>query len=243
MTLDTDAAADADEPTESATIAARLASIRERVAAACERVGRPASDVTIVGVTKTKPASTVRAALAAGLEDVGENYVQEFVAKHAAVAMPVRWHFIGHVQRNKVRDIVPLATMIHSVDSERLARAIDAEAERLGRQISVLVQVNTSGEASKFGAAPDAVRSLAATVASLRNLRLDGLMTIAAFLDDPEALRPMFARLRMLRDELTHELGTALPHLSMGMTGDFETAIEEGATIIRIGAALFGPRG
>lgn len=239
MTLD---AAPRAAASEVATIAANLARIRERIAQACDRAGRDPAGVNILAVTKTKPVSTVLAAAEAGLGDVGENYPQELIGKYEQLGDAVRWHMIGHMQRNKARAIVPIAAMIHSLDSARLADEIDRQAKAIGRRIPVLVQANTSGEASKHGAAPEETLALVRYASSLPNLDVQGLMTIAAFLDDAEALRPMFRLLRTLRDEAEQTLAVRLPHLSMGMTGDFETAIEEGATYVRIGTALFGPR-
>lgn len=232
-----------DEPiADVGAIAANYRAVLARVAATCERAGRDAASVRVIGVTKLKPAALVRNAAAAGIADFGENYVQEMVAKHAKAAVAGRWHFIGHLQRNKVRQIVPIAAMIHSVDSVRLAAEINREAERLGRRIPVLLQVNTSGEASKSGAAPADAVALAREVVRMPHLDVGGMMTVAAPLDDPEEVRPMFRMLRTLRDRAADATGHPMDALSMGMTGDFETAIEEGATFIRIGTALFGSR-
>lgn len=224
------------------TIAANYRGVLARVAAACGRAGRDAASVTVIGVTKLKPAALVRNAAAAGIADFGENYVQEMVAKQAEAAVAGRWHFIGHLQRNKVRLIVPIAAMIHSVDSVRLAAEIDRTAERLGIRIPVLLQVNTSGEASKRGTAPDDAVPLAREAVRMPHLDVRGMMTVAAPLDDPEEVRPMFRMLRALRDRAADATGHPMGELSMGMTGDFEAAVEEGATLIRIGTALFGSR-
>ncbi len=227
---------------ETAGIAARYRQIRERADAACRRAGRAPDEVTILGVTKTKPAATVRAAAGAGITDIGENYVQELLGKQRELGDIVRWHYIGHLQRNKVREIVPFVTMIHGVDSERLGTEIGRQAEKLSRRIPVLIQVNTSGEESKFGIPPEEAGPLARRLAELPGLELSGLMTIPAIFDDPEGVRPMFRLLSELRGRIRRETGLPLPHLSMGMTGDFEVAIEEGATLVRIGTALFGGR-
>lgn len=233
-------------PAEHAThvkeIATRLAVVRSRVEGACRRAARDPREVTILGVTKTKPAETVLAAFDAGIEEVGENYVQELLEKHPVVDRPVRWHFIGHLQRNKVRQISRFVHLIHGVDSVRLASEIDRQGAAAGRRIPVLLQVNTSGEESKYGIDPAAAVELGAAIERLPNVELCGMMTLAAFLDDPEGTRPMFRLLRSLRDDLAARLGRPLPVLSMGMTLDFEVAIEEGATIVRIGTALFGER-
>lgn len=223
-------------------IAARYRLILDRVESACARAGRPADEVRVIGVTKTKPAEVLRAAHAAGITDIGENYVQELVQKHAMLGEIVRWHFIGHLQRNKVGEIIPFIGMIHGVDSERLATEISRRAQTIGRRIPVLAQVNTSGEESKHGIAPDQLSQLVSHMAELPGIELQGLMTIPAIFDDPEGVRPMFRLLRELRDHTRTTTGLPLPHLSMGMTGDFEAAIEEGATMVRIGTALFGGR-
>jgi pyridoxal phosphate enzyme (YggS family) len=223
-------------------IASRLASLRSRIDAACARAGRSPAEVTLVGVTKRHPASVVDEAFAAGIVDVGENYMQELVEKHDVVASPVRWHFIGHLQRNKVRQIARFVHMIHGVDSERLGREIGRQALACGRTIPVLLQVNTSGEISKYGVDPPEAIELGRALATIDGIELVGLMTLAAFLDDAEGTRPMFRMLRSLRDELREATGRQLEHLSMGMTGDFEVAVEEGATFVRIGTALFGER-
>jgi pyridoxal phosphate enzyme (YggS family) len=227
---------------DASRIAANYRSIRARADAAAVRAGRDPGDVTVIGVTKTKPAAMIRHAAQAGILDVGENYVQEITAKHEEIGDLVRWHFIGHLQRNKVRFIAPFAMMIHSVDSESLGVEIDRQAKAHQRRIPVLLEVNTSGEESKFGVPPEAAPDLARGLAALPNIELRGLMTIVAFLDDAEMVRPMFRLLRELRDACANTLGIELPTLSMGMTHDFEVAIEEGATLVRIGTAIFGER-
>lgn len=226
-------------------ISANIDRVRAGIAAACARSGRRPEEVTLIAVTKTFPAERVREAIRAGIVDIGENYVQELLPKHDALAAePVRWHFIGHLQSNKVKYIAPWVTMVHAVDNRPLAGELDRRAAQAGRAMDVLIEVNTTGEGTKFGLAPDAVVPFVRTLADLPHLRVCGLMTIGPFLPDPEASRPMFRRLRELRDELR-----AIPqqnldpvHLSMGMTGDYGVAIEEGATFIRIGTALFGSR-
>lgn len=226
-------------------IADNLRRVRERIAAAAERVGRDPSEVTLVVVTKTRGLDEVRSAVDAGATDLGENYVQELEAKAEALAdMDVRWHAIGHLQTNKVRKLAGFVHLVHSVDSLRLAEEIDRRAAAAGRQVPVLVQVNVSGEESKFGLAPAQVLPLAREVGGLSAARLAGLMTMPPYSDDPEASRPHFVRLRELRDRLV-EAGIPaerLRELSMGMTGDFEVAVEEGATLVRVGTAIFGPR-
>lgn len=196
--------------------------------------------MTLVAVTKTHPVETVHAALDAGLTAVGENKVQELAAKREALASATAvWHYLGRVQTNKARDIVRYADLIHGVDSLRAGEALARRMEAEGRRVPVLVQVNVSGEASKAGVEPE---QAAALVDGLRGLGLDvhGLMTLASPADDPEAVRPEFARMRRLRDDLGG--ADRLPILSMGMSGDFEVAVEEGATHVRVGSALFGDR-
>ena len=210
--------------------------------AACARSGRDPSSLTLVAVTKGLAPERVREALAYGLTELGENRVQEAQEKIAAVsAQHARWHLIGHLQRNKVTRAVELFQVIQSVDSFALAEAI---ARRSAQPMDMFLQVNVSGEATKFGCAPEAAPALAQRIAELPHLRLRGLMTIAPVADDPEQARPHFRRLRKLRDEVTATLRLA-PHtlqLSMGMSHDFDVAIEEGADLIRVGTALFGSR-
>ena len=226
-------------------ISENIAAIRRRIADACTRTGRDASDVALVAVAKTFPAEFVHEALTSGVRDVGENYVQELLSKRQQLHdESVRWHFIGHLQSNKVRQIVPWIHLIHAVDSEGLIREIDRRAAGGGRLIDCLVEVNTTGEQSKYGVEPDEVLPLLRSTADLTNVQIAGLMTIGPFLPDPEGSRPMFRILRELRDEANGKATTRAPmtELSMGMTGDFEVAIEEGATLIRIGTAIFGSR-
>ncbi len=226
-------------------IHANVETIRRRVAGACARAGRTPDDVTLVAVSKTFPASAVRDAVSAGVTDVGENYVQELLAKREQLAgEQIRWHFLGHLQSNKVRYIAPWITLIHAVDSLSVAREIHRRAAQAGRAIEFLVEVNTTGEETKFGIPPNTAVSFLRSLEALTHIRVAGLMTIGPFLPDPEGSRPMFHVLHCLREEL-RALGLAnapMQHLSMGMTGDFEVAIEEGATLIRIGTAIFGSR-
>ncbi len=230
------------DPALVAAIAARAAALRARMDAACARVGRPPEEVTLVAVTKTHPPETLVAAAAAGLMHLGENRVQELHAKRQALPeLPVTWHHIGHVQTNKARDAVRDADLVHGVDSVRLAEALARRAVQEGTPLSVLVQVNISGEASKDGCAPADAPALLAHLATLDGLRLQGLMGIAGPAEDPEHARPDFRLLRGLRDAARTD-AHPLPMLSMGMSGDFEVAIEEGATHVRIGTALFGGR-
>jgi len=226
-------------------ISKKVENIRGRITEACARVGRDPAGVTLVAVTKTFSVDAIRAAVTAGTRDVGENYVQELLAKREALQDDsVRWHFVGHLQSNKVRQIVPWISMIHAVDSGGLVREIDRRAKSTGRVIDCLIEVNTTGEKSKFGIDPRWTHEFVRELEDLNNVRLAGLMTIGPFLPDPEGSRPMFRLLRELRDKLaTLRQGNApMQHLSMGMSGDFEVGIEEGATLIRIGTAIFGRR-
>jgi pyridoxal phosphate enzyme (YggS family) len=220
----------------------RLDAVRLRIAAAAARVGRDAAAVRIVAVTKGHSLAVAREAAGAGLLDLGENRVQEAVAKMDAWSgAPVRWHLIGHLQRNKVKHAVGRFVLIHSLDSARLADAVEAEAAARGLVQDVLVEVNVAGEAQKTGCPPADVPALAAHASRLPHLRLRGLMTMAPFTDDAAVQRAAFAGLRQLRSRLTAD-GYRLDELSMGMTNDFEAAVEEGATLVRLGTALFGER-
>ncbi len=225
--------------------------VRSRIAAAAERAGRHPADVTLVAVTKTVPAYRVRVAWELGLTNFGENRVQEAVVKIpqvlseevlAASGRPAPiWHMIGHLQRNKVRQVIPLFDLVHSVDSVRLAREIDKRAGQAGKVMPVLIEVNVAGEASKYGFAPAIVAEAVRHIAELSHVKIQGLMTVAPIVTDPEAARPHFRRLRKLRDRLAEEFPSIeWRHLSMGMTDDFEVAVEEGATLVRVGRAIFG---
>lgn len=226
-----------------ASLRGRLDEIRARIARAAGRSGRREADVTLVAVTKTVPAEVVAEAVALGVVDLGENRVQEAEAKIVAVGRGgVRWHLIGHLQSNKAARAVALFDRIHSVDDLALAEAVGRRAVAAGRRVAALIEVNVSAEASKFGVAESGLAALAERVAGIEGLALDGLMTVGARVDRPEQARSAFARLRRLRDETSARLGIALPELSMGMSGDFEVAVEEGSTMVRVGTALFGPR-
>ncbi len=219
----------------------RLEAIRTRVQAACGRVGRSPESVTLIGVTKTVGHEVAQALVDLGVADLGENRPQELWRKSDLVS-GARWHVIGHLQRNKVERTVGLSSLIHSVDSERLLEAIEAEAKRIGKQTAVLLEVNCSGEEAKHGFTPEAVLAFTSNLKPLHFVRIEGLMTMAALADDPEAARPAFRRLAGLQKELRQVLGDQHPlnQLSMGMSGDFEVAIEEGATHIRLGTVLVG---
>jgi len=229
---------------DTAAIAGRFAALRARVDAAARRVGRDPVSVRIVGAAKKQPSERVAAAVHAGLRDVGENYVQEAAAKRAAVealvgpelAASLRWHGIGHLQRNKARDAVACFEWLHGVDDARLAAELSKHAGRTGRACTVLLQLNLSGEASKSGVTEAELPALLDAVRGVPHLRVAGLMTMPAPAPDPERSRPAFARLRALAER------HGLPELSMGMSDDFEVAVEEGATLVRIGTALFGER-
>ena len=224
-------------------IADNLRAVRERVAAACQRAGRSPDEVTIVGVSKTFPATLVAEACRAGLADIGENRVQEGATKipeAEALGCHPRWHLVGHLQTNKVKTALGLFDIIHGVDSLRLAHSISRQARNVPARhagpVPVLLEVNVAGEASKFGFSPEHTGPALEQIARLPGLAVQGLMTVAPLVDNPQELRPIFRELRHLRDVL------GLHHLSMGMTDDFEVAIEEGATMVRIGRAIFGPR-
>lgn len=226
-------------------IAVNIAGVRQRIAAACARAGRDPAGVTLLAVAKTFPPDDIRAAVRAGVFDIGENYVQELLAKRPALeGEQIRWHFVGHLQSRKAKHLAPWITLIHSVDSESVAQEIDRQSQRAGRSVDVLVEVNTAGEASKFGLAPDAVAGFLRSIRGLEGLRVCGLMTVGPLLPDPGETRPVYRGLRVLADRLREFEGRTIQmrHLSMGMTGDFEVAIEEGATIVRIGTAVFGAR-
>lgn len=231
--------------TEPSTLAANLARVRERIAAAAVRAGRDPATITLVPVTKTMPDATIRAAYDLGLRVFGENRVQEAKAKATALAdLPdLHWHLVGHLQRNKAKTAVGLFDVIHSVDSVRLARALSHHATDADHALSVLLEINVAGETSKFGFAPAEALTAVPMIASLPGLTIEGLMTVAPFVPDPETVRPVFRQLRALRDDLARGCPThPWQHLSMGMTDDFEVAIEEGATMVRVGRAIFGAR-
>ena len=234
-----------------------LQRIRDRIAAAAARAQRNAATVTLVAVTKTATTAQVQALLAAGQWDLGESRVPQLEARAAEVAAwlaagavgevppagPIRWHMIGHLQRNKARAALAAASLIHSVDSLRLAEELNRLAGERGMPTPILLQVNTTGEASKFGAAPEKVPALAGAIQALPGLQLRGLMTMARPTEDPEEARPAFARLRALLEQIRGQkiAGPVFTELSMGMSGDFEVAVEEGSTLLRIGTALFAP--
>lgn len=228
-----------------AGMASAIEDIKKRIAAAAKAAGRAPEDVKLLPVTKTKPASMLKHAYDLGLHTFGENYIQEARDKFEELsALDISWHFIGHLQSSKAKYAVKMFDLIHSVDSLSLAEALNREAAKIGKVQSVLVQVNEGGETSKSGVTLAATLELVKAVAQLPNLKLKGLMTLPPFFDNPEAARPYFADLCRIRDEI-NAMGIAdveLTELSMGMTGDFEAAIAEGSTMVRIGTALFGAR-
>jgi pyridoxal phosphate enzyme (YggS family) len=223
-------------------LSANLNRIRERMNAACARAGRAPDAVTLQPVSKGQPPEAVQAAAALGLACFGENRVQEAKVKIGQCPGNLRWHLIGHLQSNKCRDAVHFFEMIQSVDSLALAEEIDRWAGKSAKTMPILIEVNVAGESSKFGCPPEQLLADLPRINALPKIEIHGLMTVAPWAADPEKVRPVFRRLRELKAECEQILGAPLPHLSMGMSGDFEVAIEEGATIIRVGTAFFGPR-
>ncbi|MBU4447609.1 MAG: YggS family pyridoxal phosphate-dependent enzyme [Proteobacteria bacterium] len=224
-------------------IAQNLKDVRAAIAAAAHRARRDPGSVRLVAVSKTVDLSLIRAAVDAGQDLFGENYLQEARDKIAVLGRPVSWHLVGHLQSNKAREAVALFDLIHAVDRLKLARALDAAAARQGKVQDVLIQVNQAGEATKSGVDPAAAPALLQEVARLPHLRVLGLMTMPPWFPDPEAARPYFQALRALQDHLRGLTGLPLTELSMGMSGDFAVAVEEGATLVRVGTAIFGSRG
>ncbi|MFN8855388.1 MAG: YggS family pyridoxal phosphate-dependent enzyme [Planctomycetaceae bacterium] len=230
-----------------AQLTTNLGRVWQRMQDACLRAGRSGDSVRLVAVTKTASVDSIRAFLAVlGTEpsapaDLGENRPQQLASRARELPDSIRWHLIGHLQRNKVDLAVAHAALVHSVDSERLLQALNAEAGKAGRRLPILLEVNVAGEAQKHGFAPTELETRFEQLASQPHLEIQGLMTMAPFADDPELARPTFRGLRNLRDRLAARSlpGLTLPHLSMGMSGDFEVAIEEGATLVRVGSALW----
>ena len=223
----------------------RIQNIKKRIEEAADKCGRDPSTVSLVAVSKTIPVNRVREAIEAGVTVFGENYVQEAREKFNRLAtFPVSWHFIGHLQSNKAKYAVRLFDLIHSVDTLKLARELNKQAQKNAKIQNILIQVNISKESSKSGADAENVLDLIDKVRHLENLSVKGLMTMPPFFNDPEKARPYFSALRNLRDRIKIKAPSeiALDELSMGMTGDFEAAIEEGATLVRIGSAIFGER-
>jgi pyridoxal phosphate enzyme (YggS family) len=227
------------------TIAERHTALLARIRAAEAAAGRSAGEVRLVAVSKTFPAAAVREVVDAGVSDIGENYIQEARDKFEALQETrVSWHFIGHLQTNKAKPAVRMFDLIHTVDSYRLALEIDRWARKIHKVQAVLIQVNVAGEATKSGVAPEEALPLIRRAAALENLAVKGLMTMPPYFNAPEMVRPFFGALRRLRDAIEAEqvANINMNELSMGMTGDFEAAVSEGATLVRIGTALFGER-
>jgi PLP dependent protein len=227
------------------TIKENLDLIRERIARAAERAGRAPAAITIVAVTKTHGPQVVTEAIEAGITDIGENKVQEFLAKAPEVRLPCRWHLVGHLQTNKVNKVTGRFALIQSIDSLRLAEQVSAAGLRAGVTTDILLEVNTSGEESKFGIRPEETAETCAAISRLPALRIKGLMTVGPLVSDRAAIAAAFTRLRRLKEQIeaTRLENVSMEHLSMGMTDDFEIAIAEGSTMVRLGRVLFGERG
>jgi len=233
-----------EAPRAATGVGERLRAVRARMEAAARRAGRTSREITLIGITKTMPVARIREAVEAGLTHLGENRVQEAdpkILELTSLNTGLTWHLVGHLQSNKARKAVELFDWIQSIHDEKLAATLQRHAESLGRSRDVLVQVDLAGEATKFGLPPESVAPLLRAMEACPALRVRGLMTIPPNADEPEASRPYFRRLRELRDTLAAG-GRDLPELSMGMTNDFEVAIEEGATMVRVGRAIFGER-
>lgn len=219
-----------------------LEAVRQRIRAAAEAAGRAPSGIRLVAVSKTHPPEAVLAAARLGQTVFGESKIQEAASKIPLLPASLEWHFLGHLQSNKIRKALPLFRLFHGVDNAALAAKMDRVAGELGCSPQILLEVNVSGEETKFGFRPDLLRQEIAGLLALPNIRVLGLMTMAPYSGDPLAARPYFAALRRLRDELERQAGAPLPELSMGMSGDFEAAVAEGSTIVRVGSAIFGER-
>ena len=225
-------------------LADNLKAVQEKIKEACKRAGRSADEVTLVAVSKTKPNEMIEELYAAGHRDFGENYIQELRAKHEALPKDIRWHMIGHLQRNKVKYIAEYITMIHSVDSFELAQTIEKEAAKHNRVIPILIEVNVAGEDTKFGVSPEKAAELAEMISHLPHVRVSGLMTSAPFVEDPEEDRVYFRNLRNLSVDIEDKKldNVTVGALSMGMSNDYEIAVEEGSTMVRVGTSIFGER-
>lgn len=222
-----------------------LEEVEEKIAKACERAGRAREEVTLIAVSKTKPVEMLQEIYDEGIRDFGENKVQELTEKYEVMPKDMKWHMIGHLQRNKVKYIVDKVTLIHSVDSLRLAETISSEAEKKGVTVPILIEVNIAGEETKFGlSSKEEVISLTEQIAALPNLSVKGLMTVAPPAEDPEENRPFFREIRQLSVDITNKNidNVSMEILSMGMTNDYTVAIEEGATMVRVGTGIFGAR-
>lgn len=224
------------------TIAQNADAVCSRIASAATRAGRHPDEVLLIAICKTFPPEVVREAYDAGLRHFGENKVQEAKAKIPQLPGDIHWHMVGHLQTNKARDTIELFEMVQSVDSLKLALELEKWADRASKRIPILLEVNVAGESTKFGLKPEEALDVAKQVAGFRRLELQGLMCVPPFLKEVESVRPFFRRLRDWKTEIEQSLGAPLPHLSMGMSHDFEIAVEEGATIVRVGTAIFGER-
>lgn len=225
-------------------VAENLKAVEQRVCDACKRAGRAREEVILIAVSKTKPVSMIEELLPIGTRDFGENKVQELCDKYEVLPKDIRWHLIGHLQRNKVKYVVDKACLIHSVDSLRLAEAISQEGQKKGITVPVLIEVNVAQEESKFGVSAEDTEELIREIAKLPNISIQGLMTIAPYVEDPEENRPIFRKLKKLYVDIQEKSidNVNMNVLSMGMTGDYEVAIEEGATMVRVGTGIFGER-
>lgn len=231
-------------PISAEQVIANYQRVVERVHSAARRAGRDPAEIIIMGATKAVDVNRIRAAISAGLQHIGENYVQEALRKYEVIGDAVTWHFIGHLQRNKAKYVVRFCSMVHSVDRLSLAQELSKRAVALERVMDVLIEVNLAGEESKSGVSPDKTVDLIRSVAPLEGIRIRGLMCIPPYLPDPEDVRPYFRQLRELAERINRAgiPEVEMEYLSMGMSHDFEVAIEEGANIVRIGTAIFGPR-
>jgi len=223
-------------------IVEKLAALRAEISESAIKAGRDPSSVELIAISKTHPPHIIQEAIDAGQLIFGENRVQEARAKIPLLPSKARWHLVGHLQKNKIRHALPLFDLFHGVDSLELARDINRIAGEMGLFPKILLEVNVADEATKFGFKPDMLRAEIGEVLTLDRVQIEGLMTIAPIVEEPEDARQYFAALRELRDELQREAGAPLPHLSMGMSSDFTAAIQEGATMVRVGTAIFGPR-
>ena len=221
-----------------------LQAVEAQIQEACKKSGRKREDVTLVAVSKTHPVETLKEAYGLGIRIFGENKVQELTEKYEALPKDIKWHMIGHLQRNKVKHVIDKAALIHSVDSLRLAEEIEKEAKKRGITANILIEVNVAGEESKFGIKPEELGRFTEKIVEFPHICVKGLMTIAPYVEDPEKNRPVFASLRKLSVDIARESAhnISMSILSMGMTGDYRVAIEEGATIVRVGTGVFGER-
>ncbi|MCI8899071.1 MAG: YggS family pyridoxal phosphate-dependent enzyme [Lachnospiraceae bacterium] len=226
------------------TIRENMRAVEDRIAAACQEAGRKPEDVTLIAVSKTKPVEMLREAYECGCRDFGENKVQELLDKYEVMPRDIRWHMIGHLQRNKVKYIVDKVYLIHSVDSLRLAEEISKEAGKKNVCVNILVEVNVANEETKFGTTCEDAKQLVQDIAKLPNICVKGLMTIAPFVENAEKNRPFFSKLKKISVDIMGENidNITMENLSMGMTGDYEVAVSEGATCVRVGTGIFGAR-